>query len=107
GVGHVMIDALQDAGWAINRFAFGAPASRSEVFISRGAEIWAALGKRIQRHEVVLINDPMLVSQLTTRQYSYNQKGQVRLEDKESMAARGLKSPDRADAVCGVFAQGI
>ena len=107
GVGHVMIDALQDAGWAINRFDFGAPASRSEVFISRGAEVWGSLGKRIQRHEVVLINDPLLVSQLTTRQYSYNQKGQMRLEDKESMAARGLKSPDRADAVCGVFAQGI
>jgi phage terminase large subunit len=106
GMGHVMIDALQDAGWAINRFDFGAAASRSDIFISRGAEIWANIGKRIEKHEVVLINDPTLVSQLTTRQYSYDAKGRMRLEDKESMAARGLKSPDRADAVCGAFAHG-
>ena len=106
GIGHSMCDMLADAGWAINRFDFGAGASRSDVFVSRGAEIWHALARRVAKGEIVLINDPTLVSQLVTRRYNYDGKGRIRLEDKEAMAARGVKSPDRADATVGAFAHG-
>ena len=106
GIGHSMCDMLADAGWPINRFDFGAGASRSDVFVSRGAEIWHTLARRVAKGEIVLINDPTLVSQLVTRRYNYDSKGRIRLEDKEAMAARGIKSPDRADATVGAFAHG-
>ena len=106
GVGHAMCDTLDAAGWPINRFDFGAPASNKDVYVSRGAEIWDSLSTRVKRGEIVLINDPTLISQLTTRKIVYDARGRIKLETKEEMAARGLKSPDRADAVIGSFAFG-
>ena len=47
--------------------------------------------------------DPVLFRQLTTRRMEYADKGKVRLEDKKKMAERGLKSPDRADAILGAI----
>ena len=107
GVGHAMCDTLDAAGWPINRFDFGSPAGHKDVYVSRGAEIWDSLSTRIKRAEIVLINDPVLISQLTTRKIVYDARGRIKLETKEEMAARGLKSPDRADAVIGAFAFGV
>ena len=107
GVGHAMCDTLDAAGWPINRFDFGAPPGNKDVYVSRGAEIWDALSTRVKRGEIVLINDPTLISQLTTRKIVYDARGRIKLETKEEMAARGLKSPDRADAVIGAFGHGV
>jgi hypothetical protein len=106
GIGHSMIDMLNDAGWPINRFDFGAPANRKEQFVSRGAEIWLSLSRQVIKQEVVLINDPTLVSQLVTRRITNDGRGRIKLETKEELDARGLRSPDRADAVIGAFAHG-
>ena len=64
-------------------------------------------GVTVQKGELVLINDPTLVSQLTSRKTTYDARGRLGIEKKEDMAARGVKSPDRADAVAGAFAHGI
>lgn len=106
GIGHSMCDMLNDAGWSINRFDFGAPAIRKEAFVSRGAEIWLTLSRQVVKQEVVLMNDPTLVSQLVTRKVSFDSRGRIKLESKEELDARGLRSPDRADAVIGCFAHG-
>lgn len=107
GVGHAMCDTLAAAGWPINRFDFGSAAHNTDVYVSRGAEIWDDLSTRVKRGEVVLINDPTLISQLTTRKLTYDARGRIKLETKDEMASRGLKSPDRADAVIGSFAHGV
>ena len=106
GMGTPMCDMLNDAGWSINRFDFGGKASNSAIYYNRGCEIWMKLSRSIEKGEVVLINDPTLISQLTTRKIFYDMKGRVRLEPKDDLRARGVKSPDRADAVAGAFALG-
>jgi phage terminase large subunit len=106
GMGTPMCDMLADAGWSINRFDFGSKASRNDVYYNRGAEIWGKLSMMIEKGEIVLINDPTLISQLTTRKKIFDRRGRVQMEPKEDMRARGLKSPDRADAVAGAFALG-
>jgi len=107
GLGLPLCDMLRDAGWPINRFSFGAKASNEDHFISRGSEIWHSLATRLAKGELVLINDPTLVSQLTSRKTTYDARGRLGIEKKEDMASRGVKSPDRADAVCGAFAHGV
>lgn len=107
GVGHAMCDTLNAAGWSINRFDFGSPAHNKDVYTSRGAEIWDDMSTRVKRGEIVLINDPTLISQLTTRKLSYDARGRLKLESKDEMSARSLRSPDRADAVIGAFAHGL
>jgi len=107
GLGLPMCDMLRDAGWPINRFNFGAKATDEDRFISRGAEIWHSIAQRLAKGELVLFNDPMLVAQLSSRKVTYDARGRLGIEKKEDMADRGVKSPDRADAVCGAFAHGI
>jgi hypothetical protein len=103
GGGRQMCDMLREAGWPINRFNFGAKAFNTDAYISRGAEIWHNFGQMIERGECVLLNDPILISQLTTRKTTYDSRGRQGVEKKDDMRARGLHSPDRADAVVGVF----
>lgn len=107
GLGLPMCDMLRDAGWAINRFSFGAKPTDLDHYVSRGAEVWHCFAQRISRHEIVLINDPTLVSQLTSRKTTYDARGRLGIEKKDDMAARGVKSPDRADAVIGAFSHGL
>ena len=44
------------------------------------------------------------MKQLSSRRLQYDSKARIQLEPKELMRARGLPSPDRADAVIGVAA---
>lgn len=106
GLGTPMCDMLADAGWPINRFDFGGKAGNPAIYYNKGAEIWMRLSRGVEKGELVLLNDPALISQLTTRKIFYDLKGRVRLETKDDLRARGVKSPDRADAVCGCFALG-
>ena len=46
--------------------------------------------------------DEKLVAQLTSRRKLYDSKGREKLESKAEMRARGLQSPDRADALLPV-----
>jgi phage terminase large subunit len=53
---------------------------------------------------IILPNDRELFAQLTTRRGWPNSKGRLELEKKQAMRARGIRSPDRADAVLGALA---
>lgn len=103
GGGRVICDALAAGGWPINRFNFGAAAGDTVMYVSRGAEAWVSFGRKVVNNEIVLMRDEMLISQLTSRQTIFDMRGRTGLERKDHMRARGLKSPDRADAVVGVF----
>jgi hypothetical protein len=52
---------------------------------------------------MVLPDDATLISQLTTRKATFDSRARMGVEAKDDMRKRGLVSPDRADAVCGVF----
>src|SRR5206468_10773461 len=72
GIGHAMLGMLEAAGWPINRFDFGAKPHNDNVYVSRGAEIWDALSMRVKKAEIVLINDPVLISQLDRKSTRLN-----------------------------------
>lgn len=107
GLGLPFCDMLRDAGWPINRFSFGAKAVDDERYISRGAEAWHSFAARVLRGELALINDPVLIAQLTSRKTVIDARGRLGIEKKDDMSARGVKSPDRADAVIGAFTHGV
>ena len=43
------------------------------------------------------------VAQLTSRRKQYDSKGREKLESKADLRARGVESPDRADAIIGAI----
>ena len=106
GLGHPMCDMLRDAGWPINRTDFGAKARDEAHFINLATELWFELGSKIERGEIVLLNDPLLVAQLTSRRVFYDARGRLKLEPKDDLRARGVRSPDRGDAVAACFYYG-
>ena len=66
--------------------------------------LWSVVRDQIdisngQKCQLILPNDDDLVGQLSCRKYTYHSSGKIKIESKKEMKDRGLKSPDRADAV--------
>lgn len=105
GLGIVMCDSLAENGWHVRRVNNGATADKSEAYANKGAEIWFDGRTQIERGQIILPDDKELVAQMTSRLGWPNSKGRLELESKQAMRARGLGSPDRADAVLGAMMQ--
>jgi hypothetical protein len=99
GLGMPMCDALAEAGWEVNRVNFGATAYDTDAYTNRSAEMWFNMAKKIEDAEIILPEDEDLTAQLTCRRTITNSKGKLGVESKDSMRARGIASPDRADAL--------
>ena len=61
--------------------------------------MWANVRDLMQKRELKLPEDSVLVGEFSTRKYYFQSNGKIRLESKEELKKRGLRSPDRADAV--------
>ncbi|MGC4017507.1 MAG: hypothetical protein QM755_23780 [Luteolibacter sp.] len=102
GLGTVMIDALTEIGWRINRFYGGQKAADSEQYANLIGEVWITGCREIERGRIHLGQiSPELFRQLTTRKTEWADNGKLRVESKEKMRAAGLHSPDHADAFLG------
>lgn len=81
----------------------GAPNDKDHYF-DWGTESWAHLRDLLHEEAIKIPNDEDMIGQLTTRKYNITSKGKIRLETKDEMKKRGLRSPDRADALVLAFA---
>jgi hypothetical protein len=74
-------------------------------FANRRAETFWLMRKAFEDGSVdVAAEDRSLLGQLADLVYEYDAKGRIRMESKDEMRARGVKSPDHADAVAMSFA---
>ena len=107
GLGSVMIDAMTEQGWRINRFHGGARSREPNEYANLIGEVWHIGCREIERGRVNLGElDPITFKQLTTRKTEWNDTGKLRIQSKETMRISGLKSPDRADALLGCIVCG-
>jgi hypothetical protein len=107
GLGIVMIQALEEAGWPILRFYGGAAPLCNSEYANRNAEVWTEGTIGIRKGDWILPRDEELKGQIVSRKTSRGGTGRLAgkliIESKEDMAKRGLPSPDRADAVLGAM----
>lgn len=61
--------------------------------------MWGTLREGLRHNSMSLWYDDQQISQISNRKYRVNSDGEIELERKEDMKKRGLKSPDRADAL--------
>jgi hypothetical protein len=59
---------------------------------------------RFEDGDVAGLDDDLILSQLASIRYSHNSRGQVVIESKEQARERGVKPPDRAEALMLAFA---
>jgi hypothetical protein len=106
GVGGGVVDALNDSGVDVEAFNFGSEPVEDK-FENRKAEIFWNLREAIHEKTIELPDDKELINQLSTIKYSYTRKGKIKMESKDDMRRRGLKSPDKADALAIAYSAGF
>ena len=94
---------MAEEGYHLQRFNNGTPAKRTEIYANLAAEWWSTVGQLIERRQIIIPNDQKLIAQLTSRRKQYDSKGRKKLESKADLRARGVESPDRADALIGAI----
>ena len=63
------------------------------------AELWFAIKDYLTQRDCRLPVDDDLVAELAAPMYKYTSTGKIKIESKEEMRKRGIKSPDKADAL--------
>ncbi len=104
GIGSGVADRLIELGYPVNRIHFGERAVQDDIYALRRDEMWGELKEWLVDKPAVLPEDNRLMADLTGPQHSYDSSRRLKLESKEQMKKRGLKSPDRGDAVALTFA---
>ena len=65
--------------------------------------MWFQGALAAEKRTVIFPEDSLFFAQAVNRRREYDGKMRLRLEDKERLRARGVESPDRADAVFGAL----
>lgn len=81
--------------------------SNAPEYLNKRAECWGQMKKWLADDQGQIPSDDRLKDDLCAPDYGYDMRGRVKLERKEDMRARGLASPDYADALALTFAQPV
>lgn len=102
GVGGGVIDRLRSIGHDVDEVQFGSRALDPRKYAQRRSELWGLMRDWLKVGAIA--NDQELLDDLTGPEYGFSSTEQVQLEKKSDMKARGLSSPDVADALAITFA---
>lgn len=106
GIGHYLARALEDAGHAVADVNVGErPTSdrAAERFSNLKAEAYWALRERFRDGSVSGLVDRATIGQLAGLKYAHDVRGRVAIEKKSDAVRRGVRSPDRAEALMLAF----
>ncbi len=105
GVGGGVVDMLREQGYPVEDMQAGASARDPKKFVNARAEWFWCLRELFEAGDIDIDPaDDELAAQLGQIRFEYTSRGQIKIESKDDMAARGVSSPDRADALAIAFA---
>ncbi len=98
-----VIDYILELGHTVIEANAANTADDNVTYLNKRAEMWGRMREWLES-EVDIPDDPELADELCGLEYGYTAlKFQIQLEKKEDMKARGLNSPDCADALGFTF----
>lgn len=106
GIGAGVADRLRELKVNAKDVDFGGSAKENDRYENIRAEEYWNLAKRFQDGEISIPDDGELIAQLSSIKYKFASDGRFMIEKKEDMKKRGIKSPDKADAVMLAFMEG-
>ena len=106
GRGEGVIDRLRQLGYKVLEINFGGQAQDCGRYRNKRAEMWDKLRQWLEAGGA-LPQDTELKGELAAPTYSFDATGRIQLEPKEKMKERGLRSPDKADALALTFAMNV
>ena len=99
GIGKPIADSLKAKKWSNIRYVDSRnSASDKKVYYNRGTELFFNVRKLLERKELIISPDDLLIKQLSGRKYKINTDNVHCLLTKLEQKAKGYLSPDRADA---------
>jgi phage terminase large subunit len=105
GIGYYFAKHLEDEGLPVTEINVGQKPKDSDVYFNRKAEVYWEFRVRLQTGEVSCLTDERTIAQLAGIRYEHDGRGRIVIESKEDARKRGVKSPDRAEAVILAFAE--
>ena len=102
GLGYGILDRLNEQRYKVRGVNFGWKAKNSIMYGNKRAEIWGTMKDWLKSASIS--QDRQLKADLTGPTKKPNSAGTIFLEGKKEMRARGLASPDAADALAVTFA---
>lgn len=102
GLGAGVVDRLKEQRYKVRGVNFGNKAQKQLMYGNKRAEMWGAMREWLKTASVP--QDRFLKSDLIGPKTKPDSKGTLFLESKKDMKARGLASPDAADAIAVTFA---
>jgi len=106
GIGAGVADRLREQGYPVVEINVAKQAKDTEAFASLRHELWWNLRERFQHGEVSGPIDDATMGQLSSVRYKYDSRHtRPVIESKDDARRRGVKSPDRAEAMMLAFAQ--
>ena len=103
GIGAGVADNLRAWGYPALDYVAQERAWSTEKYVNRRTESWYLLREKFRKNEINIEHDELLVGQLSSPKYEFDNAGRYKLESKEDMKKRGLGSPDRGDVVAMLF----
>jgi hypothetical protein len=107
GIGHFFGKHLEDLGYPVRLVNVGRQASRTERYANLKAEFYWGLRQRFEERDIAGLTDERTIAQLAAILHEHDARGRVVIENKEDARKRGVKSPDRAEALMLAFAQPV
>ncbi len=102
GLGYGILDRLVEQRYKVRGVNFGWKAKNQVMWGNKRAELWGALRDWLRTASIA--PDRQLKADLTGPKTKPDSSGTIFLESKKDMKARGLASPDAADAIAVTFA---
>ena len=106
GIGAGVVDRLKELNLPVTGINVGRPARQRRLFANLRAEGYWGLYELFNQEAIAIPNDPELAGQLSSLRPGQNSRGQLFIEKKDELRARGLPSPDKADALMLAFLRG-
>lgn len=106
GIGHYYALALQDAELPVRHVNVGASPTTDkakEKFANLRAQMFWSFREIVSEGRFAGLADQKTLAQLAGIRYEHDVRGRVAIEKKDDARKRGVKSPDRAEAVALAF----
>lgn len=103
GVGQGVSDFLNHNEIEHHALNWGQPSWFSDRFLNQRAEAYHWVREGLARKQLHIEKHPKLFQQMANLPYTYNERGKLQLLSKDRMLAKGIKSPDLADALAQCY----
>ena len=103
GLGAGVADRLRELKYPVRDINVSESPSSKGRYPKLRDELWGNFRDWLETLVVQVPDDEELIAQASTIKYKFDSLGRTVIEKKDELKARGLTSPDRADAVCMTF----